>query len=109
MSIDTPGPPGARCASALRNSATMRLFSESFRSFSRRTAVYDRFPSIASGTSDECLAGWTAIGKSLSQQVGSHGTVVVECYPGVHAEEIRSALQRSIPAARFLCTESLLR
>lgn len=71
--------------------------------------MYDRFPSIALGRADECLSGWAAIGEWMKRRIGDKGTIVVECYPGVRCDEIRSALGPSLPGAGFLCTDSLLR
>ena len=71
--------------------------------------MYDRFPCIASGSADECLAGWTAIGEHLSRRVGSRGVIAVESYPAVNLDEIQNALRQFFPGARFVCTESALR
>jgi mannose-6-phosphate isomerase class I len=72
-------------------------------------ALYDRFPSVVAGTSDECIRGWGAIGAYLRSKVGPRGALVVECYPGVHLEEIEHALQPAFDGATFLNTEALLR
>ncbi len=71
--------------------------------------MYDRFPSIALGSADECLTGWNAIGEYLGHRVGSRGAIVIESYPAVNLSEIQNALQQSFPAARFVCTENFLR
>jgi len=71
--------------------------------------VYDRFPSIASGTADECLAGWNAVGEHLSRRVGSCGVIAIESYPAVNLDEIQDALRQFFPGTRFVCTESFLR
>jgi mannose-6-phosphate isomerase class I len=71
--------------------------------------LYDRFPSVAVGTSEECLSGWGAIAAQLRSKVGSRGALVVECYPGVHLGEIERALRPAFPGAAVLNTETLLR
>lgn len=71
--------------------------------------MYDRFPFIAAGSARECVAGWDAIGASLRSRLGSSGVLAVECYPGVHLEEVERGLRPSFPGAVFLNTETLLR
>lgn len=71
--------------------------------------MYDRFPSIASGDTNECLTGWNAIGEHLSRRVGSCGVVTVESYPAVNLDEIQNALQQFVPRTRFVRAESFLR
>jgi mannose-6-phosphate isomerase class I len=70
--------------------------------------VYDRFPSIASGSAAECLTGWNAVGEHLSRSVGSRGVIAIECYPAVNLDEIQKALRKFFPGARFFSTENLL-
>ena len=70
--------------------------------------MYDRFPSIASGSAGECLTGWNAVGEHLIRRAGSRGTVTVECYPATNLNEIQKALREFFPGARFVSTESLL-
>jgi mannose-6-phosphate isomerase class I len=71
--------------------------------------VYDRFPCIDSGAAAECRSGWSAIGRELKEQLASGGLMVIECYPGVHVEEIRTALGQAMPETHVLCTEALFR
>lgn len=71
--------------------------------------MYDRFPCVESGSADECLTGWAAIGGELSHRIGASGIIAVECYPGVDLNEIRRGLQPSVPRADILCTDGLLR
>ncbi len=71
--------------------------------------MYDRFPSIASGSADECLTGWNAIGEHLRRCVGSRGVIVIEVYPAVDLDEIENALRPLFPDARFVRMENLLR
>ncbi|MFY9852251.1 MAG: hypothetical protein WAK26_00055 [Terracidiphilus sp.] len=71
--------------------------------------MYDRFPSIPSGSADECLTGWTAVGEHLSRRVGFGGVIAIESYPAANLDEIQNALQPFFPSARSVRTESFLR
>ena len=75
--------------------------------------MYDRFPYIEAGTPEECLTGWSAIGRDLIRRAeraaGERAVLVIECYPGVFLGEIERALSEAMPAAACLSTESLLR
>ena len=71
--------------------------------------MYDRFPSIASGSADECLTGWSAVAQNLSSRVGASGVLAIESYPAVNLNEIENALRPFFPSARFLRTERFLR
>jgi mannose-6-phosphate isomerase class I len=71
--------------------------------------VYERFPSIASGSADECLTGWNAITEHLRRRAGSRGVIAIESYPAVNLDEIQDALRPLFPDARFARTENLLR
>ncbi len=71
--------------------------------------MYDRFPCVEAGSADECLTGWAEIGAHLHERIPPRGKLVVECYPGVHLEEVERGLRKAMPAARFIDTTSLLR
>jgi mannose-6-phosphate isomerase class I len=71
--------------------------------------VYDRFPCIPSGSADECLAGWNAVGEHLRHRVGPSGVIAIECYPAANLDEIENALQPFFQGARFIRTESFFR
>ena len=71
--------------------------------------MYDRFPYVAAGRRDECLANWTEIGHAIAARAGDCGLVVVECYPGAFEAEIERGLGEAIPGARFVRTAPLLR
>ena len=58
---------------------------------------YDKFPLIPISNRDEdCCEGWQAVCSRLKQALdgisGNRKVLVVECYPGVHLEELREAL-----------------
>jgi mannose-6-phosphate isomerase class I len=71
--------------------------------------LYDRFPRAEAGSADECMTGWAQIGAHLRARIGSRGKLVVECYPGVHLEELKRGLRQAMPAARFINASELLR
>lgn len=71
--------------------------------------MYDRFPCVDAGSADECLVGWARIGARLRDRIGSRGRLVVECYPGVHLEEVARELRRAMPEACFIDSTKLLR
>lgn len=71
--------------------------------------MYDKFPCIPSGTTEECFTGWKAIAAHLRSHFGPRKILVVECYPGVHMAEVRHAFETSFPGAAFVCTEQLLK
>lgn len=71
--------------------------------------MYDRFPSILSGSRDECLAGWQAIGEAIRQRAQAGKVIAIECYPGVFLEEVRGGLTAARPNAAFVCTLDLFR
>jgi mannose-6-phosphate isomerase class I len=71
--------------------------------------LYDRFPYVAVGNADECLAGWPAIGPALAERLGNAGALAIECYPGTNLREIEEGLRPSFPDATFIQTELLLR
>jgi len=55
------------------------------------------------------LQGWEVIGHHLAERVGSRSVLAIECYPGVHIEEIEKAFVASFPTAQFVCTQQLLK
>jgi mannose-6-phosphate isomerase class I len=64
---------------------------------------------VATGSADECLAGWPAIGAALRGRLGNSAVLAIECYPGTDLTEIEQALRPCFPDANFLNTETLLR
>ncbi|HEY2586120.1 MAG TPA: hypothetical protein VGI81_10195, partial [Tepidisphaeraceae bacterium] len=70
---------------------------------------YDKFPTIpAAGGADECRRGWAAACNQLREHarslLGSRQRVVVaiECYTGLHDEEVEGELRRGLRADHFL-------
>ena len=69
-----------------------------------RRSNYDKFPVVPVPDSAEaCVAGWDAIGDRLRQVIARRGArrtlLVVECYPGVHEDEVRQALELQLRPA----------
>jgi hypothetical protein len=71
--------------------------------------LYDRFPCVEAGSASECLTGWARIGALLRERTGSGGKLVVECYPGVHLDEVEQGLRKAMPEAHFINAGELLR
>lgn len=65
---------------------------------------YDKHPTISIPEShDRCVAGWDAISRRLTNAIAVLGqprtVVAVECYPGVHIEDIVEGLQACLKSA----------
>ncbi|HEY5328578.1 MAG TPA: class I mannose-6-phosphate isomerase [Acidobacteriaceae bacterium] len=68
-----------------------------------RRSNYDKFPFVASGSSDECAAGWDAIAPLLA----GAAVVCVECYPGADTIEVAAELARRLqPTTLFLAADA---
>jgi len=79
-----------------------------------RTSNYDKFPSIpVPGANDVCATGWEAIAARLRQAVGVRGArrtiVSVECYPGVHEDDVLKELRAQLAPALTLRAADALR
>lgn len=70
--------------------------------------MYDRFPFIPAGRAEECRTGWATIGRELAERCGG-GRLALECYPGVHIQEVAEGIRPAFPNATFLFTHDLLR
>ena len=60
-------------------------------------STFNHSPEVAiTHTGEQAVSGWTDIGRKLNDAVaklpGKKKVIVVECYPGVHDEEIRDSL-----------------
>jgi len=75
---------------------------------------YDKFPVLeVPDSADACVVGWAAIAERLRREIARRGlgrtVLVVECYPGVDAEDILCQLKpRLSPAMVFRAAEALL-
>jgi len=73
-----------------------------------RQPNYDKFPSLAvpATYAGDCWSGWAAIAARLRGAIAARGSartvIAVECYPGVHDDDIRSTLAASLPPARIV-------
>ncbi len=64
-----------------------------------RHANYDKFPFVqVEAENTSCISGWEAIGKKLNDEISSSGKkiIVVECYQGVHEDELVSSLKTTV-------------
>lgn len=68
--------------------------------------MYDKFPFLAVGPSQECVSGWSAVLAGIEQQ--AEGTIAIECYPGVFVKEISRALAAHLPSWRVILAEDAL-
>lgn len=68
------------------------------------TSNYDKFPTVTLPNTDACWQGWDDICTRLRQATAERArcVIAVECYPGLHDDEITAALQRGLPAAHWL-------
>ena len=78
-----------------------------------RRSNYDKFPCVdVPGTAGRAWRGWAAIAARLRDEVSrlqaaGNQVVVIECYTGVHDEEIRAALRPVLPNALWLDSQGL--
>jgi mannose-6-phosphate isomerase class I len=79
-----------------------------------RKSNYDKFPFVAVPDGESaCVAGWDAIGERLRQTIANRAVrktvVVVECYIGVHEDEVLRELQSRLePAFALRVDEAML-
>ncbi len=79
-----------------------------------RSPNYDKFPfvSVPDGA-NACVTGWDAIGQKLRQAVAKRDArktvIAVECYPGVHEDEVLRELQSRLkPALALRAKDAML-
>ena len=79
-----------------------------------RKSNYDKSPFVAvPNAADACVVGWDAIGARLSRVIAQRSArktvVVVECYPGVHEDEVLNELRTRLkPALALRANEAML-
>ncbi len=77
-------------------------------------ANYDKFPSVSvPDGANACVAGWNAIAEKLQlaivKRAGRKTVIVVECYTGVHENEVLRELQSRLrPALALQANEAML-
>ena len=72
---------------------------------------YDKQPTIAvSSDSSACFIGWPEVARHLRDQIQDKARtiIVVECYPGVNAEEVKAGLLE-LEVDSAICAESALK
>jgi mannose-6-phosphate isomerase class I len=71
--------------------------------------MYDKYPYISVSTNAaDCHTGWMAIGDALRASIGDASRIVcVECYPGVHVQEVRDQLITLLKPLQVISTEDL--
>ena len=74
-----------------------------------RASNYDKTPTVAVPTAylDACWSGWAALLAALGTALATKPATVlaVECYPGVHDDDLRSRLAAALTPARTLDTK----
>jgi mannose-6-phosphate isomerase class I len=75
------------------------------------TSRYEQRPVVAVGREDEVRSGWADVGATIAADArrGDRCVVAVECYPGVHAGEIRAALAAELAPSTVVTAEDALR
>ena len=72
--------------------------------------MYDKFPFIQAGSSEQCTQGWPAISARIRQFLDhAQGTICVECYPGAFVDEISHAFADGLQPGLTIRTETLFR
>lgn len=70
------------------------------------TSNYDKYPAVTFPEANACEQGWDGICARLRQETESRArcVIAVECYPGLHDDEITGALQRGLTADYWFLT-----
>ncbi len=76
------------------------------------TTEYNKFPYIEIKNTHSCYAGWNSIFKQILSDVEklktSNCTLVIECYQGVHYEQLQEALLENLKPDLFINAESCM-
>jgi mannose-6-phosphate isomerase class I len=68
-----------------------------------RTSTYDKCPTVPiSDHPGACVQGWDGIADRLCEVMHNHRVLVVECYTGVHEQDICDALVARLKPARVI-------
>jgi hypothetical protein len=72
-----------------------------------RHSTYDKYPTIPiNSSSSECAVGWESVLERLKGR--KPGVLCVECYPGVHVEEIEFAIVSALRSSQvFRASEAM--
>lgn len=81
---------------------------------SAQAANYDKFPVIEVPDSEgACSVGWDAIARQLQRAISAQSmartVLAVDCYPGVHAADVRHQLERRLQPRLVIDTNRLMR
>lgn len=70
------------------------------------TSNYDKFPAVNLDLTDACEQGWDSICARLRQEAAGRArcVIAVECYPGLHDDEITEALWRGLTTDYWVST-----
>lgn len=74
-----------------------------------RQSNYDKFPVVAAGAAEECSEGWQAIAARLAPSLRTHGSLCVECYPGVFARDVLEQLGAHLGSQVIFFSEDCLK
>ncbi len=74
---------------------------------------YDKFPFVSvPNSADACVTGWNAIAEKLRQSIAQRGArktvIVVECYTGIHEDEVLCEVQARLRPALALCANEAM-
>ncbi len=87
---------------------------ENIKRYSRsKVSNYDKYPFVQVTDEKVCIEGWEPIFTAIKQKVdtltGKKALVVVECYQGVHHDELRTQLKNGLNPDLFIdASESML-
>ena len=72
---------------------------------------YEKRPVVAVGEGRDLRSGWADVGATIAADArrGDQCVVAIECYPGVHAGEVRDALAAALAPATIVTAEDALR
>ena len=74
-----------------------------------RRSNYDKSPYVSAGPAEECSVGRQAIVDRLSPILEKSRALCVECYPGVHVQQLRKGLRVHLSLARIFLSEDCLK
>jgi mannose-6-phosphate isomerase class I len=74
------------------------------------SSTYEQRPVVAVGREDDIRSGWADVGATIAAEArrSDRCVVAVECYPGVHAGEIRDSLAAALAPSTVVTAEDAL-
>src|SRR5579864_4407230 len=76
---------------------------------------YDKFPSVPAAGDRRCWRGWEAVCEAINEAANRRRAgrarivVAVECYTGLHEDELETELRRRLEWKSFLHTRDLFK